>query len=85
MIALFNLFVLGFSFVLFHDKASKRTHQGNLLLPPAGRTAVSLLWSALDQVATLLRFQLLQSLALDVTHVAGGGDVQPGVVDSPIQ
>ena len=31
MIALLNLSVLGFSFVVFHDKA-KRTQQGDLLV-----------------------------------------------------
>ena len=59
-----------------------------LLLP--GKTAVCLLWSDLNKVAILVRFHILQSLALDVTHLAGEGDVQPGVVGifvavSPIQ
>ena len=31
MIALLKLFVLGFSFVMFHEKA-KRTQQGNLVI-----------------------------------------------------
>ena len=41
-------------------------------------TAVRLLYSEYDQVAVLLRLQLLQSLALVV--VAGEGDIEPGVV-----
>ena len=59
-------------------------------LPLPWKTAVWLLWSDLNQVAILVRFHILQSLALDVTHLAGEGDVQPGVVGifvavSPIQ
>ena len=57
-------------------------------LPLPWKTAVWLLWSDLNQVAILVRFHILQSLALDVTHLEG--DVQPCVVGifvavSPIQ
>ena len=36
LVAVLNLSVVGFSFVVFHDKA-KRTQQGNLLLFPLVR------------------------------------------------
>ena len=41
LIALLNLYVLGFSFVVFHDKA-KRTQQGNLITH--GRVEKGLMW-----------------------------------------
>ena len=40
MIALLNLSILGFSFVLIHDKA-KRPQQGNLLLMTKAETALT--------------------------------------------
>ena len=40
---------------------------------------VRLLWSVLDQLAILVHLQLLQCLALIVTHVARESDFQPDV------
>ena len=63
MIALLNLSVLGFSFIVFHDKA-KRTQQGNLL---GGEEAPARIFGTFSPTVIFLNLILLYRLNIQVS------------------